>query len=100
VTVVPFAVPSVRAVRLMDLWAQDAEQLDEALREIAGRSVADVMRSPVETVEPDVEVYAAMSRMARLGITRMPVVEDGGLIGLVARHDIMKIIAGLADGPA
>ncbi|HET6689816.1 MAG TPA: CBS domain-containing protein [Miltoncostaeaceae bacterium] len=97
-TVVPFAVPSVRAVRLMDLWAQDAEQLDEALREIAGRSVADVMRSPVETVEPDVEVYAAMSRMARLGITRMPVVEDGGLIGLVARHDIMKIIAGRA-GP-
>lgn len=95
-TVVPFAVPSVRATRLMDLWAQDADQLLAALGQIAGRAVADVMRSPVETVGPEEDVYAAMSRMARLGITRMPVVEDGRLIGLVARHDIMKIIAGLA----
>jgi CBS domain-containing protein len=99
-TVVPFAMPSVRAVRLLDLWAQDAEQLEAALAEIAGRSVAEVMRSPVETTTPDEGVYAAMSRMARLGITRMPVVEDGRLVGMVARHDIMKIIAGRADGPA
>ena len=97
-TVVPFAVPSVRAVRLMDLWAQSAEQLDAALAEIARRSVAEVMRSPVETVAPDVDVWTAMTRMARLEITRMPVVEEGRLIGLVARHDIMKIIAGLPGG--
>jgi len=92
-TAVPFTVPSVRAVRLMDLWTQDAAQLERALAEIAGRVVADVMRTPVETVTPDVEVYAAMSRMARLGITRMPVLEDGRLVGLVARHDLMKLIA-------
>lgn len=97
VTVVPFAVPSVRALRLMDLWAQSADQLDAALADIAGRSVEEVMRSPVETVEPDADVWTAMSRMAHLGITRMPVVEDGRLIGLLARHDLMKIIAGLAE---
>ena len=97
-TVVPFAVPSVRAVRLIDLWAQSAEQLDAALAEIARRSVAEVMRFPVETVAPDVDVWTAMTRMARLDITRMPVVDEGRLIGLVARHDIMKIIAGLPDG--
>jgi len=97
-TVVPFTVPSVRAVRLVELWAQDAEQLDAALEEIAGRSVADVMRSPVATTTPEEGVHAAMSRMARLGISRMPVVEDDRLVGLVARHDIMKIIAGLARG--
>jgi CBS domain-containing protein len=56
------------------------------------------MRSPVETVAPDVDVWTAMSRMAQLGITRMPVVEDGRLVGLVARHDLMKIMAGLAGG--
>jgi CBS domain-containing protein len=39
-----------------------------------------------------------MSRMAELDITRMPVVDDGRLVGLVARHDIMKIIAGLGGG--
>jgi CBS domain-containing protein len=97
-TVVPFAVPSVRAVRLMDLWAQSADQLHAALVDIARRSVGDVMRSPVETVAPDVDVWTAMSRMAQLGITRMPVVEDGRLVGLVARHDLMKIMAGLAGG--
>jgi CBS domain-containing protein len=94
-TVVPFVVPSVRAVRLMDLWAQSADQLEAALADIARRAVGDVMRSPVETVAPDVDVWTAMSRMAHLDITRMPVVEDGRLVGLVARHDIMKIIAGL-----
>jgi CBS domain-containing protein len=97
-TVVPFAVPSVRAVRLMDLWAQSADQLHAALADIARRSVRDVMRSPVETVAPDADVWTAMSRMAQLDITRMPVVEDGRLIGLVARHDLMKVMAGLAGG--
>jgi CBS domain-containing protein len=94
-TIVPFAVPSVRAVRLMDLWTQSADQLDAALAEIARRSVGDVMRTQAETVAPDVDVWTAMSRMARLDITRMPVVEGDRLIGLVARHDIMKIIASL-----
>jgi CBS domain-containing protein len=97
-TVVPFAVPSVHAVRLLDLWVQSGDQLDAALADIAGRSVEEVMRSPVETVGPDADVWAAMSRMAELDITRMPVVDDGRLVGLVARHDIMKIIAGLGGG--
>ena len=97
-TVVPFAVPSVRAARLMDLWAQTPDQLSAALAEIAGRSVRDVMRTPVETVGPDADVWTAMTRMAQRDVTRMPVVEDGRLIGLVARHDIMKIIAGMPAG--
>jgi len=94
-TVVPFAVPSVRAARLVDLWAQTADQLHAALTDIARRPVAEVMRTSVETVEPETDVWTAMTRMAQRDITRMPVVEDGRLIGLVARHDIMKIIARL-----
>ena len=97
-TVVPFAMPTIRAVRLIDLWAQSADQLHAALADIARRSVRDVMRSQVETVAPDADVWTAMSRMAQLDITRMPVVEEGRLIGLVARHDLMKIIAGLVEG--
>jgi CBS domain-containing protein len=91
--VVSLSVPSVRAVRLVDLWAQDAGQLRAAIAEVARRPVGEVMRAPVETVGPDVDLWTAMSRMARLGIRRMPVVEDGRPVGLIARHDLMKAIA-------
>lgn len=93
-TTVPMALPATSAMRVMDLWAQSAEQLEAALASVARRTLGEVME-PAVTVAADAGLWEAMSRMAGLGIRRMPALDGGRLVGLVARHDILKAVAAL-----
>ena len=95
-TPIPFSLPAARAPRLLDVWAQSPEQLDEALAEVAKRPIGEVMRPALHTTEPGAEVWEVMTRMAELELTRLPVLEDGGLVGLVARHDLLKAVVAQA----
>jgi CBS domain-containing protein len=98
-TPVPFAIPSVSAPRLHDLWAQSPEQLAEALAELAGRAIGEVMTTQVHATDADTGVWEAMSRMAELELTRLVVLEGDRLVGLVARHDLLKAVIALAGRP-
>lgn len=63
----------------------------------SGVRVADVMTSPLVTVEPYQEVLEAAKRMAELGIRRLPVVEGGNLVGLVTENDILRVWPALIE---
>jgi len=51
-------------------------------------SLGDVLRKPV-VAGPDEPLRAVVFRMAETGFTRMPVVEDGRLAGMVSLHDLL-----------
>jgi CBS domain-containing protein len=64
-------------------------QLRELTASANGRaSLADVLRKPA-VANPDEPLRAVVFRMAETGFTRMPVVEDGKLVGMVALHDLL-----------
>jgi signal transduction histidine kinase len=50
--------------------------------------VRDVMVSNVNTAEPETTVYHASKIMSKGGFRRLPVVEDGKLVGIVTETDI------------
>lgn len=50
--------------------------------------VRDYMKSPVLTVNPDTLIDSAMETMRENHVRRLPVVEDGKLVGLVTRNTI------------
>jgi len=54
-------------------------------------SVADVMSTNPITVTPDTSVIKALKIMGERNIGRLPVVEDGKLVGIVSRSDIVKL---------
>lgn len=56
-----------------------------------GLTARDVMSVNVVTVGPDEDIRAAARRMLREGVKRLPVVQDGKLIGIVSRHDLLEI---------
>ncbi len=55
--------------------------------------VGDVMSGPVFSLGPDADHAEAARLMEREGIKRIPVVEDGKLVGLVSRSDIIRVFA-------
>lgn len=57
--------------------------------------VADRMSTDVVTVGPEDDVFALVTLIDERGLKRLPVVEDGRVIGLVTRRDVMDALAGV-----
>lgn len=53
--------------------------------------VRDIMSSPVVAVHPDEEVAEAARLMSQRKIRRLPVVQEGKLVGIVTENDIVRI---------
>jgi len=49
-------------------------------------------RAPLVTVAPGEDLGVAIGRMAQRGVHQLPVVEDGSLLGLLTRADVMRYL--------
>jgi CBS domain-containing protein len=56
--------------------------------DLATTSVGDVYSQDLISVEPDKELEEAVQLMARHQVRRLPVVENGRLVGIVAQADV------------
>lgn len=63
------------------------------IRKSAGRNAQELMTSPVQTISPDDDLATAARTMLERHLKRLPVVEDGKLVGIVARHDLLRPFA-------
>jgi CBS domain-containing protein len=84
--------PSIRSHHLTELvnetlsehrhhWAERAE----------GVTAGEIMTSEVVTCRPDEPVAIVTRRMLREGVRTLPVVEDGRLVGVISRHDLLQL---------
>ena len=58
-----------------------------------GRSVADVMSERLYTVAPDTPVLEVVQLMERHRVKRLPVLEDGRLVGIISRANLLRALA-------
>jgi CBS domain-containing protein len=65
----------------------------ERLRHMLGTLARDVMTEKVVTVGPDEDLEALAELMVKQRVNPVPVVEDGRLVGIVARSDIIAMMA-------
>ena len=69
------------------------KNFEDDLRKAASATVSDAMASDPVTVGPDDTVETIATRMHDHDVSRIPVVDDEGrLVGLVARGDILRAI--------
>ncbi len=84
-------------------WAAFFASEQEAAAEFVhahGRTAADVMTRNVVTVTSKTPLAAVADLLDRHRIKRTPVVEDGRLVGIVARADLLRALAGALAKPA
>ncbi|MFW6194206.1 MAG: cyclic nucleotide-binding/CBS domain-containing protein [Halobacteriota archaeon] len=53
--------------------------------------VQDVMSSPLVTVTSSTSIREASDLMQRKGIRRLPVIDNGNLVGIITDADILKV---------
>jgi CBS domain-containing protein len=68
-------------------WLLEPEPPTEKL---TARTAGDAMTSPAITVGSGVSVARAASTMVERGVNRLPVVDDGRLVGIVTRADLVR----------
>lgn len=66
------------------------ERIHQAART---RRVGEIMHRPVVTATEDESVSSLVERIVRQHLTRLPVVRDGQVVGMVTRHDLLRLMA-------
>ena len=62
------------------------------LQHIVGTRAGDAMSEEFETISPDAEIEDLAALMTRPGVNPVPVVENGLLVGIVSRADIVRMM--------
>jgi CBS domain-containing protein len=75
------------------LFFGDGEQLARDYQKAHGTTVAEVMTRSVICVDPNLPIESAALILDERRISRLPVVADGRLIGIVSRGDLIKALA-------
>jgi CBS domain-containing protein len=69
------------------------KRFEHELHKVAGSTVAEVMDDDPVTVGPEATLEDVATLMHERDLTHVPVVENGRIVGLVARSDIVRFIA-------
>jgi CBS domain-containing protein len=68
-------------------------RFERQLRKAFAANASDMMTADPDTVAPDTPIREAAKRIHDSGHNRLPVVEDGRLVGVVTRLDVLGALA-------
>jgi CBS domain-containing protein len=75
------------------VFLEPLSRFGDRLRKAFAANAADMMTRDVDTVGPDTSIREAARLIHESGHNRLPVVEDGKLVGVVTRLDVLGALA-------
>ena len=75
------------------VFLEPLSRFEDRLRKAFAANAADMMTRDPDTVGPDTSVREAARLIHETGHNRLPVVEDGRLVGVVTRIDVLGALA-------
>jgi CBS domain-containing protein len=90
-------IPSATDIAIYESIITDKELPEQMVRNLRFTKVEDIMTSNIVTIEADEPVLNALALLHVHNLKRLPVLEDGKLVGSIGRPDILKNL--LLDRP-
>jgi len=84
------------AINILDfhIYLQIPSHLFHKVEKMLGTTVGDCMTQNPVTVTPDTPVSKVASLMAKQKVHTIPVVEEGKLVGIIGKMDLVRAMAG------
>ena len=74
------------------IYYNGVERYHDDLKKLMAEQAESLMTEDVITISPDTEIEEIGKLMLEHGIKRLPVVQDGKMVGLVSRRDMVKLL--------
>ena len=87
-------IPTVITILDSVFYLENPDRMEDEMKKIAGTKVGDICSSPATTVSPDTQVDEIATIMAESNIHTLPVLDDGQLVGIIGKKDIIKTLIG------
>jgi len=88
-----FHIPTVISLFDWVIYLESEKKFEKELKRITARTVGDICSREVITVAPDTPVSEVADIMSSRKIHAVPVVEEGRLVGIVSRIDLIRSMA-------
>jgi CBS domain-containing protein len=69
------------------------EAAQRVISKVVARTAGEAMSAPAVTVDPIMPLSVVAEHMLEHGVNRLPVVQRGRLVGIVTRHDLVRVFA-------
>ncbi|MGP0564667.1 CBS domain-containing protein [Nitrospina sp. 32_T5] len=86
-------IPTVIALFDAVIYLESDEKFEKEVKRFTGTRVEDIFQQDVLTVEPDTDMNEVATLMANHDIHTLPVVEDGKLVGVIGKVDVIKCMS-------
>lgn len=76
------------------IYLESEKSLERELKKMGGKTVADIFQKEVHSISPADEISKAADLMSSHHVNALPVLENGKLVGIVSRIDIIRTLLG------
>lgn len=85
-----FHIPTVISLFDWVIYLESEKKFEKELKKMTAQTVGDIYTKEVETVAPSTLVSDVADIMSRKKIHSLPVIEEGKIVGVVSRIDLIR----------
>lgn len=85
-------IPTVVTILDSVFYLENPDKMEAEMKKIAATTVAEICSSSPKTVSPDTGLDEIATIMAESNIHTLPVLDDGELVGIIGKKDIIKTL--------
>ena len=73
------------------------EEIKKAIEGVKIKPVRDIMKKTIRSISPDESLEDGSNIMVKYKVNRLPVIDNGKLVGIVARSDILRGLSSVKE---
>lgn len=74
------------------IYLESLNDFEEEFKKMVATSVKEIMTEDVISVDKNTPIEEIATLMSEAGINRVPVLDDGGVVGIVSRADLVQVL--------